>query len=372
MLSLNRLALPTLLLALLLSACGAAPSESWSGVTLSESGATPTLYIANNTHLYALDPANGALRWQAPPKDERGFLEGLFSPSAGINLGAIHADPALADNLLILTSFNKSVYALNADSGELEWTFTGPTDRLIAPATVYENTVYVASADNFLYALDLEGKLKWKFETKAGLWGAALPTAERIYVPSLDHNLYAVDANGKQLWAASLNGALAGAPALSADQKIVFVGTLSDALYALDAATGQVRWTANADGWVWGAPLVVEDTVYFADFEGSVYSVNADEGETIWKTQIDGLVRGSPALASETLIIAADEGVVYALDPADGSKKWEKVIDDQNADRLLASPVIVDDLAVIVPLNADQLVYALSLDNGQVKWTFKP
>jgi len=350
------------LAALALAACGTAPAQSWSGVAISADAAT--VYVTRSTHLYALNTrASGQTLWQFPPDNDN-------------NIGPFYADPALAGDTLIITSYNKSVYALDANSGAQKWAFAQSKDRYIAPAAVFGDTVYAASADNTLYALDLaSGNLKWTFDkATAGLWGAALPAEDKVFVPSMDHNLYAVDAaTGNQLWAVTLNGALAGAPALG--DGVIYVGSLNDTLYALDMADGSEQWTVKADGWVWGTPLVVGETLYFGDLAGNVYSVDALSGGIHWKSQVGGAVRGAPSLSGDTLIVPVDDvsnGIVVALNAADGSTRWQKIIDERNADRMLANPVIANDAALIVPMNAEKLIYALSLGGGAELWAVKP
>ncbi|HKZ70475.1 MAG TPA: PQQ-binding-like beta-propeller repeat protein [Anaerolineales bacterium] len=357
-----------------LAACGAAPAQSWAGVTVSTEASTA--YIADGTHLYALNTNDGTVRWQLPPQSSGGFLGGLFGggTDSGVNLGSVFADPVLVDDTLIVTSFNKSVFALDAVNGTLQWTFSESKDRLIAPAAVYGDTIYVASADNSLYALDMSGQRKWAFTTQNGLWGAALPTEDVVYMPSMDKNLYAVDAaTGIELWHVELDGAIAGTPALSVDGKTIFVGTLSDTLYALSTEDGAERWTVEATGWVWGTPLVTEATIYFGDLQGSVFAVDVVEGNTVWNKELGGSIRAKFALSDDTLIVPSDDiatGIVYALNAVDGSILWQKVIDDRNADRLLANPVIVGEVVLIVPITADKLVYALDVATGDVRWTF--
>src|SRR3990172_727862 len=90
------------LAALVLAACGSAPARSWSGVAASADGAT--VYITGNTHLYALNINGGAKRWQFPADNDG-------------KIGPFYADPVIVGDMLIVTSFNKSVYALDANSG---------------------------------------------------------------------------------------------------------------------------------------------------------------------------------------------------------------------------------------------------------------
>ena len=64
----------------------------------------------------------------------------------------------------------------------------------------------------------------------------------------------------------------------------VYVGSYDRNLYALDARTGAVRWTARAGGRISGGPTVVGRIVYFADLDSkSSYGVGAATGKLVFK-----------------------------------------------------------------------------------------
>lgn len=386
----HRLTILTSIVGLLLAACGAAPSESWSGVALSGDGAT--LYIAANTHLYALslDGNKATLLWQQP-SSRGGGIFGIFgggdssADSTSVNLAPVYANPALVGDLLIVSSHNQSVYGLNIKDGTEKWVFPivadkgksdkdQPRDRLFAGPVVHGDRVYVASADNSLYALNLaDGTLKWTYKTGNSLWAAPLVTDDTVYIPSMDHTLYAVDLDGREKWKKELDGALAGSPALSQDGRLLYVGSLNDTLYAIDALGGSEVWTVKTHGWVWATPVVAEGAVYVADMKGTVYALDPVEGAVKWEKNVGGVIRGTPAVSGDTLIVALDQqGIVYALNTADGSQKWAQEIDNQNADRLDSDLLVAGDKVLVVPISAADLVYALNFADGTQAWTFKP
>jgi polyvinyl alcohol dehydrogenase (cytochrome) len=84
----------------------------------------------------------------------------------------------------------------------------------------------------------------------------------------------------------------------------LFMGSQSGAVYALDAASGCLYWTFEADAWVRTAisvgPYPGGYAVYFADAEGRAYAVDAQSGRQIWTHQIDdhpaARSTGSPTL----------------------------------------------------------------------------
>jgi len=95
-------------------------------------------------------------------------------------------------------------------------------------------------------------------------------------------------------WAFAFPGASApfGQPTI-VDGK-VYAAADSGYVYALDAATGCVYWSFQAQGGVASAVLIQpkagstkQFVAYFGDIRGNVYAVDAANGELLWKAQAD-------------------------------------------------------------------------------------
>jgi outer membrane protein assembly factor BamB len=125
--------------------------------------------------------------------------------------------------------------------------------------------------------------------------------------------------------------------------RTVYLGSSADGrIYALDAATGEDRWTFFTDGPVRFAPVVWHDRVLAAGDDGCLYCLAAADGELLWKLRAgpradmllgnDRMIsrwpaRGGPVVADGVLYFAAgiwpSEGVfLYALDPISGKVLW--------------------------------------------------
>ena len=132
----------------------------------------------------------------------------------------------------------------------------------------------------------------------------------------------------------------------------VFVGSQDGTVYALDFATGCVRWTFQADAEVRTSPTLeswrrgdtrAKPKLYFGDFDGNAYALDAQTGKLSWKTRVDAhprvTITGSPRLFEERLYVpmssnewaaAADpayecctfRGGVTALDTRTGRVVW--------------------------------------------------
>ena len=99
---------------------------------------------------------------------------------------------------------------------------------------------------------------------------------------------------------------------------IVYFGSSSDnKVHALDAATGEERWSFFTGGPVRLAPTIWEDRVLFGSDDGFVYCLKAADGQLLWKKRggpNDEKLLGSGKMISRWPIrtgVLVDEGVAY-------------------------------------------------------------
>ncbi len=81
--------------------------------------------------------------------------------------------------------------------------------------------------------------------------------------------MYAVNIqDGSRVWSINLNAAVVSSPALSSDETVLYIGSVSG-MYALNTTTGRMVWYARINSAILGGPLV--------DVSGNVY-VSAENG----------------------------------------------------------------------------------------------
>lgn len=117
---------------------------------------------------------------------------------------------------------------------------------------------------------------------------------------------------------------------------------------ALDATTGEPRWSFTTGGPVDSPPTIYDGLALFGSNDGWVYAVTADEGELVWRRRaapedkrivVRGHVEsawpvpGSVVVGDGTLYFSAgrhseaDGGIMlYAVDPATGDVRWERQV----------------------------------------------
>ena len=349
--------LTLIILASLLTSCvgGTSMASSWPGLT-ANGGLS---YLAFGQFIYAIDHANGSEKWRFPAETEKGV--------------EFYAPPALTgDGQLIVGGFDHKLYGLDAASGTQKWVFEGAKDRYIAGALVTENGIYAPSSDGNLYALDLNGKPLWTFETQEALW--ATPTTNDecncIYIASMDRHIYAVDAmTGNQLWQSpDLGGSIIGSPAFDAENKLVFAGTFGSEMIALDAESGQVVWRVPTLEWIWSGPLLADGVLYFGDEVGNFYALSALDGAQVWKIQPlpDSPIVGTPILEEGVIYFTSESASVYGVNSAGTITNTFNV-----AAKLYTPPVWADGRLLVAELEGDALLVALN-ENGVQQWVFTP
>ncbi|WP_435118119.1 PQQ-binding-like beta-propeller repeat protein [Halolamina sp. C58] len=142
---------------------------------------------------------------------------------------------------------------------------------------------------------------------------------ERVYVTvtsASDRGVYALDRrDGEILWSAPGVRAFRP-PARSGSLLLVPV---QSGLVALDAATGEERWTTPTrdDRPAFPPPAGLGAQLALSD-GGAVHGIDRATGEKRWSTDLDSPDR--PAVVGDSVLVAAD-GIV-ALDLADGSERW--------------------------------------------------
>jgi len=140
--------------------------------------------------------------------------------------------------------------------------------------------------------------------------------------------------------------------------EILYVGSSADdKVYALDALTGQERWTFFTEGPIRLAPTIRDNKVYVGSDDGCVYCLSADDGSLVWRykaTELDRKVPGNERIISMWPVRAGllvDEGNLYfaaglfpnqgaflfALSAEDGSVQWKQRVEISPQGYMLAS-----------------------------------
>src|SRR5258706_175847 len=132
-----------------------------------------------------------------------------------------------------------------------------------------------------------------------------------------------------------------------------FQGAASAGLNAADAGKLQLKWAFGFPGDVtaFGAPTVLNGTIFVGSAGGGAYAIDAKSGCLHWAFQTGGPVRSALVAVQDgagyTLIFGDQNGGVYALDAKTGKQRWTKRVEPHEAARLTASPAVENGVVFI-------------------------
>ena len=153
------------------------------------------------------------------------------------------------------------------------------------------------------------------------------------------------------------------------------------------------RWSVETDGNVSATPTVVDGVVYVPDFGGSLWAVDAASGQVKWHKKVsdysqipNDASRTSPAYWKGTLVIGQGTQIannptgayVLGIKAEDGSPLWRTQVETDPSAIITASPVIDDGVIYVgVSSRAEALkdkptyrgsVVSLDATTGKLLW----
>jgi eukaryotic-like serine/threonine-protein kinase len=315
--------------------------------------------------VYALDRATGMARWKRD----------MGSPIA--------SSPAIGTRRVFFGTRDGRFHALDAATGEVRWRITtGPdfpwpwgheSGDVYTSSPVHVNgTVIIGAGDGSVYALDARtARTRWRASTGGRVRSSPAVADGRVYVGSADGRVYAFDlATGALKWRYETEGVqldsrnfgydrrtVQSSPAVSGGT--VFVGARDGFLYAIDAATGQLRWRFDHKiSWVNTSPAVRDTVVYAGSSDGQfVQAVHTGSGRELWRAKA-GVTWSSPAIAGDVVYAGDGAGRVNAFDRRSGEPLWSF----RTGSQVYGSPVPAGDLVLFG--STDGGVYALRVGPG--------
>jgi outer membrane protein assembly factor BamB len=258
------------------------------------------------------------------------FLSGMGG-CAGATKVAIYGTPVAYNDLVYVAGYNGKIYAYNIDSLAVRWVYPreGYIKPLISGAVIGDGVLYIGCTDGLLYALDAEtGDLLWTFEAEKEIWTTPVVDEDTVYFGSFDEKFYAVNkADGSKKWEFATEGAIVATPLLN--DGTIFIGSLDKNLYALNTTDGRMKWKFTGGNWFWAKPVIYDGDIYAGCMDHNVYVINAETGNKINEIDIGGPVASSPVIVGDSVIVASKEGIVTSIDTASGSLKILTELEDE-------------------------------------------
>jgi outer membrane protein assembly factor BamB len=262
--------------------------------------------------LYALDAETGETRWEYGLEDDWGGrilaadADAVYATDDADRVFAVDAEtgrerweyyhhvtlpstPVVTDGSLYLGYADRSeLRAVEVGTGDFRWRNSGPGDQWVEAMTVADGTVYAG-------------------------WG--LPGEEPGYVTAID------DETGEEKWRFRTDQTVDTEPAFADGTLYVHTGGW---LRAVDAETGELEWRFDTEGAVDRdfyhsnePPAVADGTVYVGGYDAVVYALDAETGDRRWSYAFGQesplfvapvVHRGNLYVGSEGLLALGEDG----------------------------------------------------------------
>ncbi|MFZ9596359.1 MAG: PQQ-binding-like beta-propeller repeat protein [Bdellovibrionia bacterium] len=324
------------------------------------------LYVGSSNKLFYSLSKNGTPNWRFKISND---ADSLIDSSAVL---------LPESRQVIVPGGDGTLYALNQDTGQLNWTFRATHDSSSSkkrtalgqvPGEVVDSfeghvqvgpdgTLYAGSDNGKLYALDAKGNLLWKFQTGLMIWSSPAISARSEWMAfgSLDGKLYLLDPKtGTPLtrpWSA--DGEIKSSPAIHEQNQLLF-GTSNGTLYSLkveqDPKTGafglKKNWAYSVGQEIYSSPALHSGHIVFGSINGNLYALNS-QGELLWTFHAYSRILSSPLITEDGVVLfGAKNGKLYALDLQTGERIWSYQTTEAQQKTNLDASVSVDSEGII-------------------------
>jgi outer membrane protein assembly factor BamB len=382
-------------------------------------GTAGALDSDTNGVIFALNAADGTLRWQYPTPQAMSFkllvAQGVLyagetdgSVSAldartgqrlwSVKLPGLPAAEQVANGIVYVNTLESnganqpghvSLYALNAATGGQLWHFdNGGISALVDGVAYVSSSASTTQSSGTLYALNAsDGSARWHFQGQGavGVWKVA---DGQVYIfgnqlvggallPS--DILYAVDAGtGAPRWSFPRQPSGAMQPLGIENGLVYLLSTIGAApegpfttVYALNASDGSARWQAA----VQGGAVVGASAIYAGTAAGDVAAYRANDGSLLWRnSQIPGVSADMPVIAGMEVdgaayLMGRDRGI-FALRASTGTLLWSSGAGSQIGG--FASGLLITYNSLSEVPGTSDAIYGLNASTGARRWTYRP
>jgi outer membrane protein assembly factor BamB len=275
-----------------------------------------------------------------------------------VDVGEGYATPlVVGDWVYIFTRVDgkEGITALDADTGRTRWRVDYPVSY-----ELYEGAVEYGEGPRatplfhhgMLYTVGISGTIA-AFDAVTGtiVW--------RKFVPSVQPDVG---------FSASPIG----------DGALVIVQEGYDALTALEAKTGRVRWIVKNE-FRYASPIIVDvqgTRQVVAVAQNAVIGIAVADGALLWERpwkspEVQAI---TPVLYRDTIIVSGHHRGVMALKPIERNREWavEVVWDTQDVSMYLSNPVVVGDTLFGLSHRNSGQFFAIDASTGKVLWLDRP
>ena len=202
-----------------------------------------------------------------------------------------------------------------SSKGKPQWTMTETSGN--GPLAASSSAVYLQQGDE-LIAIAAPGTVLWRATATDPISVASIAENGDIITASNGKSVVAFSSDGAQKWSFAPDGGFAGEIAVRGG--IVYVGSATGKLYALDESNGAAQWTYDTASAIGSGPVLnPAGPIFFGS--DAIYALNPD-GTLAWSKPLAKPAVSPMASDGQGGVLAPLDGDISAMLNSDGGLTW--------------------------------------------------
>ena len=291
------------------------------------------------------------------------------------------AQPVVAAGRVYTVDRSDQLTSFDARTGAKIWTVDlrpaqHGEDIIGGGVSFGDGRLFATNGYNEVLSLDPRtGRTIWRIHVPTPLRAAPTVAQDKLYVLTLDNHLYALNAEtGAQLWdyiGVGETAGLIGTASPAADADIVVPVFTSGEIDALRAQNGEVAWQATladistpglqslAD--IRGLPVIDKGVVFAVSYGGRLIALDERSGDKIWQRDIGSAV--TPWLSGSQLFVMTTENELVSLNRDTGAIAWVRPLprykdeDEHKHPLSWTAPIMAGGRLIVAGTNGDLVEY---------------
>lgn len=252
------------------------------------------------------------------------------------------ASPVVGGGQLFVMDTAGTVHAFDAQTGAARWNTAfslkgdGQSSIYGGGASYADGRVYITTGLGEVAALDAtNGSIVWKVKPAGPLRGSPTIAFNSIFVMTMDNQVYSLNAaDGAAAWneaASSGQTGVFGVAAPAAGQGTIIAGFSTGELVAYRYENGRQLWsdalartslstTVGVLTDIDADPIIDRGRVFALGQGGRMAAYELVTGQRIWELNLSGI--STPAIAGDWIFTLTDDGKLLCIQRATGKVRW--------------------------------------------------
>ena len=254
-----------------------------------------------------------------------------------------------SNSIVYFGSLDQNFYALNSD-GSLKWKYiTGYITEIVIPNIDLRGRLYITNnPEGELICINSDGTLSWKVKYDAGFLQKSpvfSPDGNTIYIYGSNNDLYALNLDGSLKWQFNC-GRARKAPVIDNDGNLYFLpDEIPQKLYSLKP-DGTIRWAVNiidsSSIPSYSAPTIDGEGNIYVALGSAILSYDYNGNKNWWyiigndPSEYDDFWQPLICDSEGTVYVGSTFGYYYYAISSDGQLKWKLPLNDYQVDNTSA------------------------------------